>query len=193
MDGPCTCFAHVFPLKHRSEQSGVFVPPFWISQLSINENVVSFLHSTCIVECKNPTPSAIVWADLSQKGVQKRHFLCHRKSHFSLANSSSTMPRKQGLGRKHKKGTGIYRDERQLHTHTQHPADYDYNRWWRQRRYAIRPTMARMNINDDDDEEDDYGWWWGQQQRRGGWLRPTTMRITVTDGEEDYRRWQHQW
>lgn len=162
MDGPCTCFAHVFPLKHRSEQSGVFVPPFWISQLSINENVVSFLHSTCIVECKNPTPSAIVWADLSQKGVQKRHFLCHRKSHFSLANSSSTMPRKQGLGRKHKKGTGIYRDERQLHTHTHN-------------------TRQIMTTTDDDANDDTR-----YDQRWRGWISTTTtMRRTTMADDED--------
>ena len=32
-----------------------------------------------------PTPSTIVWADLSQKGVQKPHFLCHQKWHFFLS------------------------------------------------------------------------------------------------------------
>ena len=50
-----------------------------------------------------------MWADLSQKGIQKPHVWCHQKWHFSFSNSSSIMPWKQGLSRRHKSGTGFYK------------------------------------------------------------------------------------
>jgi hypothetical protein len=49
-DGPCTLVTPVSvesPINHTV----VFGLPFWISQQSINENVVSSIHSTCILEC----------------------------------------------------------------------------------------------------------------------------------------------
>ena len=63
-----------------------FCTPFWISQLTIHENVDGLIHSACIAECITPTPSAIVWAVLSQKGVQEWYFLCPQKWHFSLSD-----------------------------------------------------------------------------------------------------------
>ena len=46
-------------------------------------------------------------ADLFQKGHQKPHVWGHRKWHFLLLDDSSfIMPRKQGLIRRHKNGTG---------------------------------------------------------------------------------------
>ena len=90
---------HLISLEAPIDRTVVFVPPFWIYQLHINENIVTSIHSSCIPECIEPTPSSIVRTDLSQKGVQKRHFLCHQKWHFSrhvsLANS---LPMKNKVG-----------------------------------------------------------------------------------------------
>jgi hypothetical protein len=72
--------------------------PFLIYQLFINEILVSFLHSSCILKCKKPAPSGIMWAaDLSQKGVKNCPFCATKKWTFlslrtPLSLSSYSMP-----------------------------------------------------------------------------------------------------
>jgi hypothetical protein len=99
----------------------VFVSPFSIHQLFINENVITFLHSSCTVECKKSNSESIRVSRFFSKGDTKsavfvRYYSTTKNCSFlTTGNSLSIMPRKQGLvGRQQKKRHRVQRTRKSL-------------------------------------------------------------------------------